>query len=428
MQLADDRRPLRLTRGDLKSGGKVDDKALDLAVLQSLDRIAVGVVDPWGLGGPDLVHDRRIVGGPHLGAELELPNSSHGTRLGGSGAAQADYRLVHGVVGSGKVDSLAALGVDGELVEVVVECLGPRSDGVVERNPYPMDLRLGITELGGHGICNRVFEALPVGGIVACVPGLIKRVVGAQGQHAVVKGLQFRRRTGRSQGAAGGYGGGLGRCAGRRPACREKDRTRGGQESELSVHENAPIRRFPATQPGDHQCPPSRRRPSTGLRLGCGSGERGEVGQLEPALCIAGLWDVPTSVAGFLCERDEDGHSPVRKTRQRQRGEVDVGLSNPLPGGSDIGCDPLDPAATEEVGDRGRCHRLTACQRHEGAPAQPFDETGATRPPLGRRQDHGVDLLAQYGGGLLTGLVDGVDVGLADHDYIYVSRRARLTS
>ena len=73
---------------------------------------------------------------------------------------------------------------------------------------------------------------------------------------------------------------------------------------------------------------------------------------------------------------------------------------------------------------RRRISQLPPLNCQSVPPACPCAALGRNRSDqtaTRRRQDHGVDLLAQYGAGLSTGLVDGVDVGLADHDHIYVS-------
>ncbi len=151
--------------------------------------------------------DRVVARRPDLGAQLGVGQvGDRGGAVDGA-AGVGDDGLAHVVVAAGEVDRVAALLGDGDLVDVEVELLLPRADHRVERHDDPLDLVGGVPELLGDRVGDGRLVALTVGGVVVDEPGLVRRGVGADGQHAVAQRLE------RLLVARGGLGGLLRRGA-----------------------------------------------------------------------------------------------------------------------------------------------------------------------------------------------------------------------
>ncbi len=121
-------------------------------------------------------------------------------RADGWRALIGDEGLVHIEVALAEVDRFRSLRGDRDLLHREVEVLGPRREGLVERNSQPLHLVLGEAELLGQGVCERGLVALtrvrvtcepagfPFGSVdaLAPVPGRVGRVAGRDRQGAVV--------------------------------------------------------------------------------------------------------------------------------------------------------------------------------------------------------------------------------------------------
>lgn len=148
-------------------------------------------------------------------------------------ALAGDDGLPYVVVARREVDGLLAVGVDRHLVDVEVEVLDPGREGAVEGHGLPDHLVLRVTELLGHRVGDRRFVSLAVGRLVVGEPGVVRRVVGADGELARGVGRERPRRAG--GGGRGRAGRGRRRCVGggvvvlRRAADGEGEGEQGGR-------------------------------------------------------------------------------------------------------------------------------------------------------------------------------------------------------
>src|SRR5919106_2206391 len=188
-ELADDRAVLELDGGDEERGRQVDDDTVDLLGLHRRDRVVERVVDRRLVVRLDVVDDVLVARRPDRRAELRALQVGDALCVRDLVGLQRDESLVDVVVRVAEVDRLRALVRVGDLVDVEVEVLGPRAEGLVERDDRPVHLVLREPELLGDGVGDGALEALArrrivqlprrAGGRAALEPRREGRVVGA---------------------------------------------------------------------------------------------------------------------------------------------------------------------------------------------------------------------------------------------------------
>src|SRR5204863_10144082 len=76
---------------------------------------------------------------------------------------QADQCLVGVVVRVAEVDTLRSRGSERDLVDVEVEILRARLEGLLEWDDDPVDIGIFKAQLLGDGVCDGALESLPRG-------------------------------------------------------------------------------------------------------------------------------------------------------------------------------------------------------------------------------------------------------------------------
>ena len=162
-ELARDHAALELGSRDVQGRGQVDDEAVDLAVLERLDREVVGVVDLRLLARGDRRVDQVQAGRADLRAELVALEAGDRGLLRELAVLRRDDGLGHVVVAVGQVDRLGALLAEADLAQVDVEVLLARPDRVVERRGDPGDRVTDEAEVAGDRPGRAALEAEAVG-------------------------------------------------------------------------------------------------------------------------------------------------------------------------------------------------------------------------------------------------------------------------